>query len=86
MTYVINDPCIGTKDNVVRRRLPGRLHPPTPDERGFHAAEQLYIDPDRLRRLRRGLPRRRDHIRGAVTPEWESLIALNAAHYQEKQP
>ena len=27
MTHVIAEPCIDTKDNRMRRRMPGRLHP-----------------------------------------------------------
>ena len=30
----------------MRRGLPGRLHPPDPDEPDYDAVEMLYIDPD----------------------------------------
>ena len=46
MTYVINDPCIGTKDTSCVEVCPVDCIHPTPDEPDFEQHEQLYIDPD----------------------------------------
>ena len=46
MTYVINEPCIGTKDASCVEVCPVDCIHPTPDEPDFDQHEQLYIDPD----------------------------------------
>ena len=46
MTYVIAEPCIGTKDNSCVEVCPVDCIHPTPDEAGYDAVEMLYIDPD----------------------------------------
>jgi NAD-dependent dihydropyrimidine dehydrogenase PreA subunit len=45
VTYVINEPCIGSKDASCVDVCPVDCIHPTPDEPGFADAEQLYIDP-----------------------------------------
>ena len=45
MTYVINEPCIGTKDASCTEVCPVDCIHPTPDEPGFGEEAQLYIDP-----------------------------------------
>ncbi len=46
MTYVIAEPCIGTKDTACVDVCPvDCIHPKT-DEDEFEGAEMLYIDPD----------------------------------------
>ena len=45
MTYVITEPCIGTKDNSCVEVCPVDCIHPSPDEPGYDAAELLYIDP-----------------------------------------
>ncbi|CAB4937404.1 unannotated protein [freshwater metagenome] len=46
MAYVITAACIGTKDASCTETCPVDCIHPTPDEDGFDAAAQLYIDPD----------------------------------------
>src|ERR1035437_6324562 len=46
MTYVITEPCIGTKDNSCVEVCPVDCIHPTPDEPGYDAAEMLFIDPE----------------------------------------
>lgn len=46
MTYVITQPCIGTKDASCVEVCPVDCIHPTPDEAQFESAEMLYIDPD----------------------------------------
>jgi NAD-dependent dihydropyrimidine dehydrogenase PreA subunit len=45
MTYVIADPCIGTKDNSCVEVCPVDCIHPTSDEQEFASSTQLYIDP-----------------------------------------
>jgi ferredoxin len=45
MTYVIADPCIGTKDNSCTEVCPVDCIHPTKDEPGFAEQDMLYIDP-----------------------------------------
>ena len=45
MAYVINEPCIATKDTSCVEVCPVDCIHPTPDESGFGTAEMLYIDP-----------------------------------------
>ncbi len=46
MTYVITQPCIGTKDTACVAVCPVDCIHPTKDEAEFANAEMLYIDPD----------------------------------------
>ena len=45
MTYVIAEPCIGTKDSSCVEVCPVDCIHPTPDEPDFENVEMLYIDP-----------------------------------------
>ena len=45
MTYVIVEACVGTKDNSCVEVCPVDCIHPTPEEDGFAAAAQLFIDP-----------------------------------------
>jgi ferredoxin len=46
MTYVIAEPCIGTKDLSCVEVCPVDCIHPTQDEKGFEDEPQLYIDPE----------------------------------------
>ena len=46
MTYVIAEPCIGTKDLSCVEVCPVDCIHPTPDEPDYDAVEMLYIDPE----------------------------------------
>ncbi|MDO8211957.1 ferredoxin family protein [Conexibacter sp. CPCC 206217] len=46
MTYVIAEPCIGTKDVSCTEVCPVDCIHPTQDEPGFAEATMLYIDPE----------------------------------------
>ena len=46
MTYIIAEPCIGTKDTSCVDVCPVDCIHPTKDEDGFEAVDQLYIDPE----------------------------------------
>ena len=45
MTYVIAEPCIGTKDTACVDACPVDCIHPKKDEAGYAATEQLFIDP-----------------------------------------
>ena len=45
MTYVIAEPCIGTKDTACVDACPVDCIHPKKDESGYGATEQLFIDP-----------------------------------------
>src|SRR3979409_787666 len=46
MTYVIAEPCIGTKDNSCVEVCPVDCIHPTPDEPDYDDVPMLYIDPE----------------------------------------
>ncbi|UCF67559.1 MAG: ferredoxin family protein [Acidobacteriota bacterium] len=46
MTYVIAEPCIGTKDTACVAVCPVECIHPTKDEPEYEAEEMLYIDPE----------------------------------------
>ncbi len=46
MTFIIAEPCIGTKDTACVDVCPVDCIHPTSDESKFEEAEMLYIDPD----------------------------------------
>jgi len=46
MTYVITEPCIGTKDTACVDVCPVDCIHPTQDEDEYEEVEMLYIDPD----------------------------------------
>jgi NAD-dependent dihydropyrimidine dehydrogenase PreA subunit len=46
MTYIIAEPCIGTKDTACVEVCPVDCIHPRKDETGFAEATMLYIDPE----------------------------------------
>ena len=46
LTYVIAEPCIGTKDNSCVEVCPVDCIHPTPDEPDYETVEMLHIDPE----------------------------------------
>jgi NAD-dependent dihydropyrimidine dehydrogenase PreA subunit len=59
VAYVINEPCIGTKDTSCVEVCPVDCVHPRPDEPDFGQAEQLYIDPEECIDCHRRLESRR---------------------------
>jgi NAD-dependent dihydropyrimidine dehydrogenase PreA subunit len=45
MTYVIAEPCLGTKDNSCTEVCPVDCIHPLPGEEGYAVSDMLYIDP-----------------------------------------
>jgi NAD-dependent dihydropyrimidine dehydrogenase PreA subunit len=46
VTYVIAEPCRGSKDASCVEVCPVDCIHPTPDEPGFESAEQLFVNPE----------------------------------------
>jgi NAD-dependent dihydropyrimidine dehydrogenase PreA subunit len=46
VAYVIAQPCVGTKDSSCTEVCPVDCIHPTPDEDGYDASAQLFIDPE----------------------------------------
>lgn len=85
MAYVINEPCIGTKDASCTEVCPVDCIHPTPDEPGFDAAKQLFIDPAECidcDACVEACPVNAITPEDQVPPEWQEYIALNAAYYE----
>ena len=72
---------------LVRRGLPGRLHPPTPDEPGYDQAEMLYIDPEECidcDACVEACPVDAIFSEDQVPEEWQRFTELNAAYYRDR--
>jgi NAD-dependent dihydropyrimidine dehydrogenase PreA subunit len=84
-TYVINEPCIGTKDAACVDVCPVDCIHPNPDEPGFEVADQLYIDPDECidcDACFEACPVAAITSEEEVPLEWHEYIARNAAYYR----
>jgi ferredoxin len=84
VTYVINEPCIGTKDSSCVEVCPVDCIHPTPDEDGFAEAEQLYIDPAECidcDACVEACPVDAITPEDQVPQEWHRYIEINAAYY-----
>jgi len=85
MTYVINEPCIGTKDVSCTEVCPVDCIHPTPDEPDFESASQLFIDPEECIDCDACVevcPVDAITTESGVPPEWQKFIALNADYYE----
>jgi NAD-dependent dihydropyrimidine dehydrogenase PreA subunit len=81
VTYVINEPCIGTKDYSCVEVCPVDCIHPTQDEPGFAEAEQLYIDPAECidcDACVEACPVDAITPEDQVPPEWQHYIEKNA--------
>lgn len=84
MTYVIAEPCIGTKDQSCVAICPVDCIHPTPDEPGFDAAVQLYIDPIECidcGACEAECPVEAIFSSEALPVEWEQYRQINAGYY-----
>ena len=86
MTYVIAQPCIGTKDASCVEVCPVDCIHPGPDEPEFETCEQLYIDPDECidcDACVEACPVDAITSEEQVPPEWQKYIEINAAYYRQ---
>jgi len=84
MTYVINEPCIGTKDTSCVEVCPVDCIHPTPDEPGFAEADQLFIDPEECidcDACVEACPVDAITSEDQVPPQWKAYIGLNASYF-----
>jgi NAD-dependent dihydropyrimidine dehydrogenase PreA subunit len=88
VAYVINEPCIGVKDNSCVEVCPVDCIHPTPDEPAYDTVDQLFIDPEECidcDACVEACPV------DAITPEdlvpdqWQPFIEINAAYYKEQK-
>jgi NAD-dependent dihydropyrimidine dehydrogenase PreA subunit len=88
VAYVINALCIGTKDASCVEVCPVDCIHPTPDEPGFDAEDQLYIDPEECidcDACVEACPVDAITAQDMVPPEWQRYTQLNAAYYKRAQ-
>lgn len=87
VAYVINEPCIGTKDTSCVDVCPVDCIHPTSDEPDFADAKQLFIDPEECidcDACIEACPVDAITPLEQVPPEWESYIELNAEYYRRQ--
>ena len=87
MAYVINEPCIGTKDNSCVEVCPVDCIHPTPDEPDYNKVEMLYIDPEECidcDACVEACPVDAITPEDQVPAEWHKYIQLNADYYKRQ--
>ena len=87
MAYVIALPCIGVKDTACISVCPMDCIHPKPDEPGFAAIGQLYIDPANCIDCHLCVdecPVRAIFPQDDLPEEWKHFIEKNAAHYAKQ--
>ena len=87
MTYVIAEPCIGTKDNSCVEVCPVDCIHPTPDEPDYDAVEMLHIDPDECidcDACVEACPVDACFAEDQLPSEWESYVQRNAQYFAGK--
>jgi NAD-dependent dihydropyrimidine dehydrogenase PreA subunit len=85
VTYVIAEPCIGTKDNSCVQVCPVDCIHPTSEESGFDASEQLFIDPEECIDCGACVsecPVEAIFAEEELPDEWGKFTELNAAYYR----
>ena len=88
MTYVIAEPCIGTKDNSCVEVCPVDCIHPTPDEPDYDSVEMLYIDPDECidcDACVEACPVDACFAEDQLPAEWAKYAEINANYYKRKR-
>jgi len=84
MTYVIAEPCIGTKDLSCVEVCPVDCIHPTKEEQGFDDEAMLYIDPAECidcDACVEACPVDACFAEDQLPDEWTSYIQINAEYY-----
>ena len=87
MAYVINQPCIGTKDASCTEVCPVDCIHPTPDEADWDQHEQLFIDPEECidcDACVEACPVDAITAEDQVPDEWQGFIAINREYFASK--
>ena len=88
MTYVIAEPCIGTKDNSCVEVCPVDCIHPTPDEPDYDAVEMLFIDPEECidcDACVEACPVDAIFAEDQLPEEWASFTERNAEYYSQQK-
>jgi ferredoxin len=86
VAYVINEPCIGVKDNSCVEVCPVDCIHPTPDESDYDQHDQLYIDPEECidcDACVEACPVDAITPEDMVPGEWQRFTAINAAYFKK---
>ena len=86
MTYIITEPCIGTKDTACVDVCPVDCIHPKSDEGEFEGAEQLYIDPDECIDCGACVPAcpvEAIFAEEDLPEQWNEYLEINANWYQK---
>lgn len=86
MTYVINEPCIGSKDASCVEVCPVDCIHPLPGTPEFDQHEQLYIDPEECIECGACVemcPVSAITPRDRVPSEWHRYIEINAGYFRK---
>ena len=86
MTFVIAEPCIGTKDTACVDACPVDCIHPRADEAEFDAAAQLYIDPVECIDCGACVPEcpvEAIFPEDEVPDEWLEYTKINADHFEK---
>lgn len=84
MTFIITEPCIGTKDTACVDACPVDCIHPRSDEAEFEEEEMLYIDPDECIDCGACVPEcpvEAIFPEDEVPEEWQNYIAINYDWY-----
>ncbi len=87
MTFVIVEPCVGTKDTSCVDVCPVDCIHPTKDDPDFETAKMLYIDPDECidcGACEPACPVEAIFEEDAVPEQWTEYTAKNAAYFEKK--
>jgi NAD-dependent dihydropyrimidine dehydrogenase PreA subunit len=87
MTYVIAEPCIGTKDNSCVEVCPVDCIHPTPDEPDYEAVEMLHIDPEECidcDACVEACPVDACFAEDQLPSEWDKYIQINADYFAKR--
>jgi ferredoxin len=86
MTFVITEPCIGTKDTACVDVCPVDCIHPMKNEAGFDSAQMLYIDPAECidcGACEPACPVQAIFEEEAVPEKWKDYAERNAAYYRK---
>lgn len=87
MTYVVAQPCTGTKDTACIDVCPVDCIHPRKDEADFGEATQVYIDPETCidcGACEPACPAEAIFPADLVPEQWRSSVELNAAYYRAR--
>jgi NAD-dependent dihydropyrimidine dehydrogenase PreA subunit len=88
VAYVINEPCIRTKDTSCVEVCPVDCIHPRADEPGFDSVEQLYIDPEECidcDACVEACPVDAITAEDQVPDEWQRYIQVNRDYYVQQK-